>query len=259
MKLELEIRGTGQDLVLLHGWGMNRAVWSDLVPYLSNNFRMHLVDLPGHGNSAFDDRYDIDAWALAVLDVVPQNASWVGWSLGGLVALRALQLQPARINKLLLLASTPRFVTAQDWPDAVDDDVLVTFSNQLEQDFDTTLQRFLALQVMGSKQSAQTLHRLRTRLMGQSMPDTSALQAGLSILRTSDLRAVLEDCPVPLYWLLGQRDTIIPSAVAAGFPAIPSQVIAGAGHAPFISHPETCAVYLTEWLCEAESQVRHGR
>ena len=52
--------GTGPDLVLVHGWGMNAAVWEPLLPAMSAHFRVTVLELPGHGGST----------AAAVADLV---------------------------------------------------------------------------------------------------------------------------------------------------------------------------------------------
>ena len=51
MSVSVERFGQGPDLVLLHGWGMNGAVWHGIAQELAAHYRLHLVDLPGFGNS----------------------------------------------------------------------------------------------------------------------------------------------------------------------------------------------------------------
>ncbi|HRA24442.1 MAG TPA: alpha/beta fold hydrolase, partial [Usitatibacteraceae bacterium] len=51
MALHVELAGQGPDLVLLHGWGLHGGVWQGLARELAPAFRLHLVDLPGHGHS----------------------------------------------------------------------------------------------------------------------------------------------------------------------------------------------------------------
>ena len=46
MRLYSETMGSGPDLVLLHGWGMNVAVWSSIKPRLAERYRLTLVELP---------------------------------------------------------------------------------------------------------------------------------------------------------------------------------------------------------------------
>jgi len=51
----IKTMGQGPDLVMLHGWSMHSAVWHELAEGLAQNFTLHLVDLPGHGQSRWQD------------------------------------------------------------------------------------------------------------------------------------------------------------------------------------------------------------
>ncbi len=61
-KLYWQTVGEGkQDLVLLHGWGLNAQVWQTIIPRIASHFRVHLVDLPGYGRSqGSPHEYSID-------------------------------------------------------------------------------------------------------------------------------------------------------------------------------------------------------
>ncbi len=72
------------------------------------------------------------------------------------------------------------------------------------------------------------------------------------------MRRVLINPVAPVYWLLGERDTLVPSAVRNSFPAIPCMLIEGAGHAPFLSHAGRCSEQLDRWLLKGEKQVCHA-
>ena len=50
-KVYVETLGEGPDLVLLHGWAMHSGIWGSVRSQLAQYFRLHLVDLPGHGVS----------------------------------------------------------------------------------------------------------------------------------------------------------------------------------------------------------------
>jgi len=51
MSLHVESSGDGKPLVMLHGWGMHGGIWGEVVQQLAQGFRVHCVDLPGHGYS----------------------------------------------------------------------------------------------------------------------------------------------------------------------------------------------------------------
>ena len=249
--LKPEVRGSGPDLVMVHGWGMHPGLWSDWAGLLAADFRVHLVTLPGHGGNDAGGGAQLDDWSAEIAGQVPDGAWWLGWSLGALVALNAAYHQPERVRGLVLVAGTPRFVTAPDWPCAVDAGVFEQFAAQLRQDVDRTLVRFLSLQVRGSDGASEGLRRLRSQLALRPCPGEQALSDSLQLLQNSDLRAVLPGLQVPLFWLFGERDTLVPEAVSRQVPGHCS-VITGAGHAPFLSHPEACGAQVRQWLLQDE-------
>src|SRR5271170_7944996 len=105
------------NLVLLHGWGFNSTVWKTFLPYLENDFTVTALDLLGFGkNIHVDKTLTLDLLTENVLENSPQSAVFVGWSLGGLVAMNIAIHYPERISQLITLASTPKFVADRDWP-----------------------------------------------------------------------------------------------------------------------------------------------
>lgn len=248
--LHVDVAGSGPDLVLLHGWGMHSGLWGPWLDKLQQNFRVHAVDLPGHGFSSPIASNSLQDWTEAILEIVPDRAAWVGWSLGGLVSLSAACFVPERVTHLMLVASTPRFVLASDWPDGVDPDVLEEFSRQLEKNSGKTIVRFLTLQVRGSEHSAELLRYLREGLQQRPLPTSVSLAAGLELLRQTDLRSRLQYCNP--YLLLGERDTLTPASLASNLGDARSLVIPGAGHTPFLSYPDLCASFVTRCFSDHE-------
>jgi pimeloyl-[acyl-carrier protein] methyl ester esterase len=263
MTLYSEISGHGPELVLLHGWGLHGGVWDTFVPLLEDTFRITRIDLPGHGHSAWSGERDLDAIAAAVLATAPLHAAWAGWSLGGMVALRAATLQPARISALVCIASSPCFVRKPGWQSAMLPQLLDSFAGELDQDYARTLNRFLALQVRGSAHATEVLKRLRATLLARGRPRAEGLRAGLEVLRNADLRAAARHLHCPSLLVMGGRDTLVPPgaghATVALLPAARLEMIEAAGHAPFISAPDTVAGHLQQFL-EAPMQAEeyHG-
>lgn len=248
MNLHVESRGAGRDLVLLHGWGMSGKCWEAVSEELSERFRVHLVDLPGHGSSEYSGRDWIDLLA----DAFPCEVFLCGWSLGGQLAIEWAERYPERVEKLVLVSSTPCFVAREGWSQGMPREVFEGFADALEKNPESALKRFLFLQARGGDEEKALLRKLLGYL---EKADGAALKKGLDMLLESDLREAARNVSRPALVLHGQCDTLTP--VEAGKWLAQSMrdarfaIIPGCAHAPFVSHPGLFASRLTEFLDES--------
>lgn len=255
MSLHVESHGAGAPLLLIHGWGMHGGIWGGMVERLAQHCRVVCVDLPGHGASVpLDDEFNLDQLVQALSVQFDEPLTVCGWSLGGQLALRWAALHPQQVNKMILLASTPCFVQRTDWPHAMAAETLQEFANALLANHAQTLKRFLALQVRGSENERELLADLRSRLFSRGEPDLAALRGGLEILRDTDLRASLAQLQQPALVIAGARDMLTPLAasqyMAQVLPDARLASVAGAAHAPFLSHPEMVVERMVDFLHE---------
>jgi len=264
-RLYTEVRGGGPALALLHGWGLNLRVWDGLAAALCDRFRIIAVDLPGHGRSDWlPERSSLAEQAAQVGETVGAIAteySLLGWSLGGQIALQlaAAQRGPrargsavaAAIDRLVLIAATPRLLTGTDWPHGAPPERLAAQAAGLRTDYRRTVSDFLELQVRGSAGGAEALAQLRAALFShgfaQSSPGVSAdgasrsapagptgpprpgpsasgpsepqapllaaLARDLELLRDTDLRPLLPAITLPTLVIAGQYDRVtLPTA-----------------------------------------------
>jgi pimeloyl-[acyl-carrier protein] methyl ester esterase len=249
LSVHIESAGRGRPLVLLHGWAMHSGLWLPLLPRLIDRYRVHSVDLPGHGYSSSVAPFDVAtlatdvAAAVSVLPDVAVTAPVVlGWSLGGLVALEWARARPGTMRALALVAAPACFVQRPDWPHAMAPATLVQFGDELAASYRRTLLRFLTLQVQSSDHGRAALALLRNHLFDRGEPDRETLRAGLALLAATDLRGALAGIEVSTLVIGGDRDTLVPSdslrRLAAALPHATLALIPGAAHAPFLSHPE---------------------
>ena len=242
MSLHVEVSGHGAPLAMLHGWGMHGGVWGDAVAQLAQSFTVHTVDLPGCGRSPALATTNLDTLVCALSEHFSEPVHLCGWSLGGQVALHWVLREPAKINKLIVVASTPCFAAREDWPCGMPREVLEKFAAELEQDHAATLRRFIALQLRGSENERALLAQMRAQLFSRGKPDRDALRAGLDILRDVDQRGELAEIRQQTLVIAGQRDKLTPPGasnyLAHAMPNARLVEIAGAAHVPFLSHPE---------------------
>jgi pimeloyl-[acyl-carrier protein] methyl ester esterase len=245
--------GTGPDLVLLHGWGLHGGLLESFAAALAPRFRVHALDLPGHGRSPWAKGCaDLEGIARRVADHLPDHCQLLGWSLGGMVATRVATLFPERIGKLVLVATTPRFLSARDWPHGTDAAVLEDMARGLARDWERTVREFLSLQVRGDENQLETLRELKRLVLAHGAPSTGALAAGLDLLRQVDLRAELARVVAPTLVIGGELDRLTPpgavAALAAGIRGARLEMIARAAHAPCLSHRDAVAALVTDFL-----------
>lgn len=107
-------RGSGEPLVLLHGFTGSAESWLPIVEDLADTFRVHAIDLIGHGRSAAPEdstRYDYDRATFDLVSVLTMlgidRAVWLGYSLGGRLALGVAMTYPERVSALILESATP--------------------------------------------------------------------------------------------------------------------------------------------------------
>lgn len=243
MSLYVEHIGHGPDIVLLHGWGLHGGVFRQVVNELSVDHRCSVPDLPGHGRSAMQgDSFTLAQLVTGIADVIPDDAVVIGWSLGGLIATQLALSFPHKVKQLLLVASSPRFVTGNDWPHATRPEVLESFALNLEQAYEDTLIKFMSLTARGSQQMKHDIRSLREQVFAHGRPHVKALRSGLEILQTTDLRDAITELNMPVHFIFGQRDVLVPPALCDVMtdllPACSCDVVIGAGHAPFLSCPD---------------------
>ncbi|MCG8312534.1 MAG: pimeloyl-ACP methyl ester esterase BioH [Pseudomonadales bacterium] len=246
-----------QNMVLLHGWGLHSLVWDDVMPGLLQHFQVTVVDLPGLGRSPMPGgNYDLDYLVSHVLNVVPQRALWMGWSLGGLVAMRAASRCPERISGLITVASTPQFTASEAWPVAMKAEVLQGFRDIFAEDWEGTLIRFLALQCKGGATLKSDVRQLKELLFFHGLPAQKALRSGLEILQQTSLLDDLKHIQCPTLHIFGEKDHIVPVGVSAFIkelqPESEAAVIKGVSHVPFISTPDLFLQAVNEFLKEKQ-------
>jgi pimeloyl-[acyl-carrier protein] methyl ester esterase len=256
--LHYEVRGRGRDLVLLHGWSLNLGVWQELARRLARHFRVIAIDLPGHGSSDWDPKASTpaaQAWRVhETLAPLTERYALLGWSLGGQFALDLAAAMPAGIERLALISTTPKFASGPGWRCGTAPTLIARLAERLSGEGERAVDEFLALQVRGSapRTAARVLATLRAALSvhGRALPE--ALASGLERLRHGDLRAALPLVRVPALVIAGESDRIIrpaaARALAAALPRARYVQIAGAAHAPFLSHPVQFARLLGRFL-----------
>lgn len=240
-------------LVLLHGWGVNQGVWQGVRQALAANVMLTTPDLPGFGNAAhYPQPYSLDAVVAQLALQIPDGSDVCGWSLGGMLAIALAKRYPHKVAKLGLIGASPCFVAQPGWP-GMQLTVLQQFAGALSQNLPLTVERFLAIQALGSRSARDDIKTLKQAIMAYPMPAQEAIAGALELLHC-DLRAEFAALSQPVAGFYGRLDSLVPVAVLTQLqqlqPKASFTVAEYASHAPFISHPQLFIDWLNNWLAE---------
>lgn len=242
MTLHVERRGRGPDLALLHGWGLHSGVWDEALPRMAARFRVHAIDLPGHGHSGRSAATTLDDATDAIALEIPEGAAVCGWSLGGLVAQRLARRHPERARQLVLVATTPCFVARDDWPHGMQPQVLAAFAEGLHHNRAATLASFVRLNALHGAHGRDAIRAFTARLVERGTPSEEALAASLEWLRASDLREETAALHVSTLVVHGTRDALAPVEaahwLATHIHGATLLELSDAAHIPFFTHRE---------------------
>ncbi|MCB2218915.1 MAG: alpha/beta hydrolase [Bacteroidetes bacterium] len=109
-KINYQVNGTGEAIVLLHGFLESQDIWEKFSQKLSSDFKVITTDLPGHGQTeVFGDIHSMEFMADMVrLILQTQNidkAIFIGHSMGGYVALAFAEKYPEMTGGLVIFHS----------------------------------------------------------------------------------------------------------------------------------------------------------
>lgn len=245
--------GKGPALVLLHGWAMSSGIFAGIVDGLAKNFRLLIPDMRGHGASETGTDYALSDFTADITTWIDRlgldRCNLIGWSFGGQVAMRLAADKLLPIERLAIVASTPKFCQSSDWHYGLPEVQVRAMERQFRRDSVSTLAEFTSLMFVGEKNaqlSSAVVHKQTI------LPDAGAGAKSLATLRETDIRDLLSKINIPTLVHHGKADMIIP--VSAG--EYLAGQIAGAelfvwdevGHAPFLSSPEDSQTLWQEFM-----------
>ena len=254
-----ESHGSGpRTLILLHGFGATSETWRDILPLLSEDARVILLDLKGFGRALKpqDNRYTLRDHADYVLEFIDrqqlERVVLVGNSFGGAVAI-ATQMRSSRVEGLVLISSA---AYPQDLP---------PFIYLLQ----VPIVSRLILKLVPARQRVKMVLRhamCDPKLITQERVERHAAfldlpgshQAAIATARQiipddhSRFLAELKNIPVPSLILWGDSDRVLPTAFAtrlhADIPKSTLHILKDCGHVPQEEKPDETAGHILEFL-----------
>lgn len=237
---------------LLHGWAANRHVFDPLAERL-RPAAVVSPNLPGHGDAAYEGRFDLAALADRYAAQMPAAVHLLGWSLGGLIALHLAARHPHKVLSLCLTASFAKLAAAPDYPAGLNQPALGRMLPLFRQDYAKYIRQFIQLQFLYNTRHADLQETVLAKL-GTAAPP--ALADALNALLQADARPLLPQIACPVLLLFGDKDSLTPPRMGEylhrHLPLSRLHLIPGAVHAPFLSHADEFAACYRNFLLQTD-------
>jgi len=258
-------------LVFLHGWGCDSRMWDSFLPTLleaiGDERDMVFIDLPGFGFNRDLSVIDSEELLLQLSRQLPSNTTLIGWSLGGMIATQLASRHPEKVGRLITIASNPCFVRDESpagvgkrpWKHAMEPETYTDFCESFVRDSDATIKRFFALQTMGDSERRTVGDLLKNGQDFNAEEQQQAWHQSLGYLADIDNRTAMRTLPQPGLHIFGKGDALVPFGASRMVQRLaPShwvETIAGAGHAPHLSHPRHVAAAINSFLEHQPSRL----
>lgn len=253
-----EDQGNGPSIVFLHGWCMSSEVWRLQIESLSPMFRVVVPDLRGHGRSAVPgDGYCFETFA-ADLDALFRHLDLndtllVGWSMGAEIAMEAFGQLRERLSGVVLVAGTPRFLAAVDFPHALGRLEADGMAAKLRRNTERALQGFVGRMFVTSEiEGSEAVGKISSLLDTIPVPETTVALQCLEALTEADVRHLLAAIDLPVLVINGDQDKIcLPEAsgyLARHLADCRQVEFSGCGHAPFLTRSDQFDAVLINFI-----------
>ncbi|MDJ0869799.1 MAG: 2-succinyl-6-hydroxy-2,4-cyclohexadiene-1-carboxylate synthase [Myxococcota bacterium] len=267
VRLHAELRGSGPPLVLLHGFTGSAHGMAGVGAALADDFRTIAIDLVGHGRSDAPD--DPAAYAMprcvaqvcGVLDALGvERAHWLGYSMGGRVALSLCAARPERAASALLVGASAGIESATERAARARDDEAL--ADAIERDgVPAFVERWTAHPLFASQRerlsAAARAAQRRERLANRARGLAHSLR-GMGSGAQPPLHGALASIDVPICLAAGANDPkfrALAASLAARLPRGEWALVPDAGHAAHLENPRACLALARRWLAGRAGRV----
>lgn len=259
VRLRVVSEGEGRPVLVLHGFTGSAESMECVCEGLRAEFRVHRVDLPGHGQS--DAPTDLEPFRISscvaqlceLLDAMHVSSTLlIGYSMGGRVALSLALARPERVAALVLIGATPgiaqpaeRMVRRRN-----DEELADRIVNEGLERFvdDWMAQPLFATQ---ARLSRATLARERAQRLSGSAHGFAQSLRGMGTGTMPARHADLHGLEVPVLCVVGEEDKkfhAIAEKMVESLPRARLCSIVKAGHAAHLERPRAFAMAVRDFF-----------
>lgn len=254
--------GNSLPIVFIHGFPMDHSAWNEFTTVFTAKHRVILPDNAGFGKSELPGTdLTMDYYADTIKAILDNEdiseCLMIGHSMGGYIALNFAQRYPDYLKGLGLFSST---AYADD--DAKKQNRIEVAENARKADGASFVNGMLH-KLFGEKYVAGHENEIAEmkKYFGSAATSEGIAQASLAMGKRADTSDVLKNLKVPVLFIIGKDDKVIPSEKVLPLTHLPSSSVIGtidAGHMGMIEDNREAGKKIIEWieLCDTQKSTR---
>ena len=237
--------GNGETVLLVHGFGANKENWLRFSRYLTDDYRVVAIDLPGHGESTSEiqSTYDLDSQTARLHQIVEKLSldrfHLLGSSMGGNITIRYTDRHPERVITMGLMNAAavdpPHPSRLQEMLKEGKNPLIIQSPDEFGAMMDFVMEDppFIPWPIK--------------RVLARQFAERRELNEKIfeDIVNSVDLKSILPSINRPAIIIWGSHDRVLDvSSVAVLEELLPnaqSVILNGVGHAPMIERPKEVA------------------
>ncbi|HSO88107.1 MAG TPA: alpha/beta fold hydrolase [Draconibacterium sp.] len=239
-------------IIFIHGFPFNKEMWNKQMEVLSENFRVIAYDIRGHGNSySGTDDFSVELFVKDLLSLMDsleiEKTVLCGLSMGGYIALNAMENHPSRFDALILCDTS----CIADSPEAKGKRTKAIegiWENGIEKFADESIKNFFAQESFITKRDV--IAEVREIIINTT--EKSVIKTLLALSRRKETCTTLWKIKVPVLILVGEEDKITPREAAQfmhdKINGSVMSVIENAGHLSNLENPDQFNKQLINFL-----------
>lgn len=213
-KIHYRKYGQGEPLVLIHGFPEDGDLWHKIVPQLAQHFTLFIPDLPGVGNSCdIGNGVSIDELAMSVNWILDEEnitqAVIAGHSMGGYIAMSFAAQFPGRLKGLSLVHST----ATEDTEDKKE--IRRKAIRLLEKGGKEAFVNGMIPNLFSDNFKEHNKEAIMRQInQALEVKAESMISFYNAMINRPNRVEVLTDIAIPVQWIIGQYDTVVPMNVS---------------------------------------------
>ncbi len=247
--VNVEQFGEGLAVVVLHGFTGHTETWRSFIGVARSGYTLIAVDLPGHGASDSPDDpelYDMERHVQALTEIIDglglRRVAWLGYSLGGRIALSVAIAHPERTSALVLESASPGLASLEERRVRVrEDEMLADWIEEVGIDRFVVYWESLPLWDSQTRLPAEAREKLRCQRLRNDPRGLANSLRGVGTGAQPALHDRLHRLSAPTLIVAGDDDTRF-SAIAREMDLALAhsqlQILPGTGHAAHLEQPD---------------------